>query len=470
VTAVFVNNAYGDVFDATLGEYLTRPGDGSATSEEVIMNGVPGDYPGESTVIGALLLSRPMDHDALQRITVAGHDGIARVIRPAHTPADGDTVFAAATVPGTTSTADLMQLTAAAQIATARALLDSVNHQSAGWSLVSPQVGCSDFSNVVVNWTAKIKRIRLTPANDAPHSPPEWSKGLVRFSFSSGSLPSYSLPAIFEIGSYAGADAIEIMLTPRLLRQGSTRLRFLEDGFNLPIASIHTVMRMRETSRNQMLTDILDSARLARKMECCRSLVVHLPQRADSAFSSVWLETVREAMDILAPGSARVSIENPDPPVEAARPDEWLSMTRWRVLSQEFGFGATFDTSHAAASGWDLLEYAENPHDALDNVHLSDVGGRSYNNGILNTLLHAHRPPGTGDLQIERFLARLAQTNYNGLITLEISPLRVPWYWLPSAQRALRDMLGYCRSATGDARSQFTTNPRRRGLRSRIDR
>ncbi len=292
----------------------------------------------------------------------------------------------------------------------------------------------------------------------------------MRFSFSSGSLPTYSLPAIFEIGSFAGADAIEVMLTPRLLKQGSTRLRFLEEGFKLPIASVHTVMRLRDVHPSQLLDDILDSARLVRKLENCRSLVVHLPEDTTSAYGSRWLETVQEAAEILSKSRAQISIENPDPPGELSSREEWLTMMRWRVLSQEFGFGATFDTSHAAASGWDLLGYAENPHSSLDNVHLSDVGGKAYSNGLLNTLLHAHRPPGTGDLQIERFLARLSQTEYNGLITLEISPLRIPWYWLPSAQRALRDMLGYCRSATGDARSQFTTNPRKRGLRSRIDR
>jgi sugar phosphate isomerase/epimerase len=300
--------------------------------------------------------------------------------------------------------------------------------------------------------------------------PPEWSIYPVRFSFSSGSLPTYSLPAIFEIGSHAGADAIEVMLTPRLVGQGSTRLRFLEEGFNLPIASVHSVLRLRETSVEQHFQDILDSARLIRKLEHCQCLVVHLPLRSESWMNSRWLDTVREAADILADSPARISLENPDPPVGTTPEDEWLSLTRWRVLSQEFGFGATFDTSHAAASGWDLLGYGENPHSGLDNIHLSDVGGRIYTNGLLNALLHAHRPPGTGDLQMERFLARLAQTNFNGLITLEISPLRVPWYWLPSAQRALREMLGFCRSATGDARSNFTTNTRNRGLRSRIDR
>jgi sugar phosphate isomerase/epimerase len=294
----------------------------------------------------------------------------------------------------------------------------------------------------------------------------------VRFSFSSGSLPTYSLPAIFEIGRNAGADAIEIMLSPRLLSHGSTRLRFLEEEFELPIASVHTLMRLRDASPEQLLNDIIDSARLTRKLEYCTSLVVHLPQHTDGEFHSRWLDTVSEAMDILSSGSARISVENPDPPATSSpdEQDQWLSLTRWKVLSQEFGLGATFDTSHAAASGWDLLGYAENPHSALDNVHLSDVGGRSYSNGLLNTLFHAHRPPGTGDLQIERFLARLAQTQFNGLITLEISPLRIPWYWLPSAQRALREMIGFCRSATGDARSEFSTTPRKRGLRSRIDR
>jgi sugar phosphate isomerase/epimerase len=290
----------------------------------------------------------------------------------------------------------------------------------------------------------------------------------VRFSFSSGSLPTYTLPAIFEIGRNAGADAIEIMLSPRLVNQGSTRLRFLEEEFDLPIASVHALMRIRDASPEQLLNDIIDSARLTRKLEHCSSLVVHLPHNEDGGFRSRWLDTVSEAMDILSSGTAKVSVENPDPPADISdEQDQWLSLTRWKVFSQEFGLGATFDTSHAAASGWDLLGYAENPHSALDNVHLSDVGGRSFSNGLLNTLFHAHRPPGTGDLQIERFLARLAQTQYNGLITLEISPLRVPWYWLPSAQRALREMIGFCRSASGDARSEFTTAPRKRGLRSR---
>lgn len=293
----------------------------------------------------------------------------------------------------------------------------------------------------------------------------------MRFSFSSGSFPTYSLPAIFEIGHEAGADAIEVMLTPRVVKNGATRLRFLEDQFRLPIASLHSVMRLREASAEQLKADILDSARIARKLEHCQTLVVHPPgSESGTGISSWWLEAMSSAGEILSSSSTSISIENPDPPANAHRPDERLSLTRWRVLAQEFGLHATFDTSHAAASGWDLLAYAAEPDVGLDNVHLSDVGGEPFESGLLNSLIHQHRPPGTGNLQIERFLARLAQTDYNGLITLEISPLRMPWYWLPSAQRSLAEMIVFSRKSTGDARSVFPGGSRSRGLRSRIDR
>ncbi|MFW6075445.1 MAG: sugar phosphate isomerase/epimerase family protein [Chloroflexota bacterium] len=231
----------------------------------------------------------------------------------------------------------------------------------------------------------------------------------MRFSFSSGSFPTYSLPAIFEIGHEAGADAIEVMLSPRMVKNGPTRLRFLEDQFRLPIASLHSVMRLRETSPEQLKEDVLESARLARKLEHCQCLVVHLPGAGTQVpgMASWWLDAVNSAVEILASSGTSISIENPDPPADGERPDERLSLMRWRFVAKEFGLHATFDTSHAAASGWDLLEYAAEPDPELDNVHLSDVGGEPFASGVLNSLMHQHRPPGRGNLEIERFLARL---------------------------------------------------------------
>jgi L-aminopeptidase/D-esterase-like protein len=50
-----------------------------------------------NTTIGVVATDAELSKAACRRIAVAAHDGLARTIRPAHTPLDGDTVFALAT-------------------------------------------------------------------------------------------------------------------------------------------------------------------------------------------------------------------------------------------------------------------------------------------------------------------------------------------------------------------------------------
>ncbi len=52
---------------------------------------------GTSTVIGIVATSATLTRADCRRIAVMAHDGIARAVRPAHTPFDGDVVFAVAT-------------------------------------------------------------------------------------------------------------------------------------------------------------------------------------------------------------------------------------------------------------------------------------------------------------------------------------------------------------------------------------
>jgi L-aminopeptidase/D-esterase-like protein len=129
ISAVFVNNAFGDVYDDERAACLTRPGHEDLTSERLLLGAESSVEPaaGQNTVIGALVVERPLDHDALSRICVSGHAGIARVIRPAHSPVDGDSIFALSTERGSCSVTELMQLTTAAQVATARALINAVS-------------------------------------------------------------------------------------------------------------------------------------------------------------------------------------------------------------------------------------------------------------------------------------------------------------------------------------------------------
>jgi L-aminopeptidase/D-esterase-like protein len=49
-----------------------------------------------STTIGVVLVNRRLDKASLRRVAIMAHDGLARAISPAHTPWDGDTIFAIA--------------------------------------------------------------------------------------------------------------------------------------------------------------------------------------------------------------------------------------------------------------------------------------------------------------------------------------------------------------------------------------
>lgn len=52
-----------------------------------------------NTTIGVIATTAPVTTAQAQRLAMTGHDGIARAIRPAHSPLDGDTLFAVSTAP-----------------------------------------------------------------------------------------------------------------------------------------------------------------------------------------------------------------------------------------------------------------------------------------------------------------------------------------------------------------------------------
>ena len=54
-------------------------------------------FAGENTTIGVVATNAALDKGPLNRMAIMAHDGLARAIRPVHTPFDGDTIFALAT-------------------------------------------------------------------------------------------------------------------------------------------------------------------------------------------------------------------------------------------------------------------------------------------------------------------------------------------------------------------------------------
>ncbi len=105
VGAVVVANPVGDVLDTTTGlpwgateSDLERWGLQTPTSGEVsALTDLAAKQTVLNTTIGAVVVDAKLDKVACKRIAMAAHDGLGRAVRPAHSPLDGDTIFAAAT-------------------------------------------------------------------------------------------------------------------------------------------------------------------------------------------------------------------------------------------------------------------------------------------------------------------------------------------------------------------------------------
>jgi L-aminopeptidase/D-esterase-like protein len=87
-----------------------------------------GHRPGENTTLAVVATDAALSKAQAKRLAVMAHDGFARALWPAHTPLDGDIVFAIATghVPLADPVADMVALGAAAAAVTARAIARGV--------------------------------------------------------------------------------------------------------------------------------------------------------------------------------------------------------------------------------------------------------------------------------------------------------------------------------------------------------
>jgi L-aminopeptidase/D-esterase-like protein len=134
VGALVVVNATGDVIDPADGQVLAgaRRSAGSLQlmrSHEALLRGELPErlQPGTATTIGVVATDAVLDKAQCTALASMAHDGLARTILPAHTPFDGDTLFALATGRSGVQVHAAL-LGALAVEATARAVLAAVQH------------------------------------------------------------------------------------------------------------------------------------------------------------------------------------------------------------------------------------------------------------------------------------------------------------------------------------------------------
>ncbi len=133
VAALMAVNAVGDVHEPTTGALIAgvRSGDGRrlAGARALLRQPAPQAPRGENTTIGVVATNAALDKAQLGIVARMAHDGLARAIRPAHTPVDGDAIFALSTGAAANPTS-LLRIGALAADVTAEAIVRAVRAAS----------------------------------------------------------------------------------------------------------------------------------------------------------------------------------------------------------------------------------------------------------------------------------------------------------------------------------------------------
>lgn len=89
-----------------------------------------------NTTIGVIATDAPVTKAQAKRLAMVGHDGLARAVRPAHSPLDGDTLFALSTGNGAgVSVGEMIALSTVAADVVCAAIVDAVVHATSGYGL-----------------------------------------------------------------------------------------------------------------------------------------------------------------------------------------------------------------------------------------------------------------------------------------------------------------------------------------------
>jgi len=137
VAAIVAVNCVGDVVDPATGRIVAGARSADGKSFLNIMQSLrsgrgvaQGSSPGENTTIGVVATNARFDKTQMTKIAQMAHDGLARAINPAHTPFDGDTLFAMSTGRSTVA-ANLVAVGALAADVVSQAILRGVKKATA---------------------------------------------------------------------------------------------------------------------------------------------------------------------------------------------------------------------------------------------------------------------------------------------------------------------------------------------------
>jgi sugar phosphate isomerase/epimerase len=262
----------------------------------------------------------------------------------------------------------------------------------------------------------------------------------LKFSLSTGTLYPYPLQTVFRWARLTGFDGVELVANPEAMMRRGRAVQRLAKAEGMEIFSVHpTVVPLPGWwERHGGLEPTIHLAQ-----EAGAGLVVMHTPRLDSLDTQEGLafcQQIAAWQQQLAGGDLRLAMENKAIHTEAQRRYALSPLERLRAFADRYDLGL---------AGQDIDHARRLFHGRLVNVHLSDMGGRIPLAKFqrMRMLFGEHRFPGAGELPLAELLAGLANDEYAGPVTLEISPFAAQAWWPQAIRHRLARAIAWMKQA-----------------------
>ena len=234
---------------------------------------------------------------------------------------------------------------------------------------------------------------------------------------SAGTLYTMKLSEIFEIASECGYDGVELIINT--VFEDSNPHKIIEKLLQLcPILSIHAPF-FKLHGWGHGGKSLIKCIELARDFEI--PLVnFHPPLWFPPEFTfRRWFHKIEDFQTLVSDSKVIVTLENMPYVGKRIRfnPNILKKSEDMLKFIEKHNLFMTFDTTHIGSHNPNFLGEFQRllVTGRIKNIHFSDYGhGRE------------HRFPGRGILPLTRFLYMLKERNYEGAVTLELSPAELP--------------------------------------------
>lgn len=211
----------------------------------------------------------------------------------------------------------------------------------------------------------------------------------------------------------SGVEGIELLACPNVEDKDIQKVQKILKEVDADIFSVHQSI---STLFNISILEVTKLFEIANKL-LAKVVVLHINVIGDRIFDEGYVENLKA---LEKQYNIKIAIEN--------SPISYLTIFKtysWREkefseLMEKAGLNITFDTTHLAQTGKDIIDFYRHNKTRIINIHLSD-----YKKNFLNTHLllanDTHLPLNKGKLPLKEFLQTLKANSYSGLITMEIN-------------------------------------------------